>query len=136
MDEIEGMENEMDNELDFRVGDVVCDAQKGTGKVANVSNRLIHAIFDDNGSCVYRIDGKRLDDDGKRLSLYHGTWEQVFGNLPDIKPKRKVKRWVNLYHALSHDGFEARLSYTSAAYASSHADPGAVAVAVEIEVDE
>ena len=21
----------------------------------------------------------------------------MFGNLPDIKPKRKVKRWVNLY---------------------------------------
>ena len=133
MDEIEGMENEMDNELDFRVGDVVCDAQKGTGKVANVSNRLIHAIFDDNGSCVYRIDGKRLDDDGKRMSLYHGTWEQVFGNLPNLKPKRKVKRWVNLY---TNGEWELYDSKEKAQKFLGINPSKSVAVAVEIEVDE
>ena len=121
----------MDNELDFRVGDVVCDAQKGTGKVANVSNRLIHAIFDDNGSCVYRIDGKRLDDDGKRLSLYHGTWEQVFGNLPDLKPKRKVKQWFNLTDAGYWLSYESEQDAKENAFGEIF-----IAVAVEIEVDE
>lgn len=127
----------MDNELDFRVGDVVCDIRYGTGEVIGIDCApKVPVRFNTIDKVVYYHNNGSCDCYQMFRSLYHGTWEQVFGNLPDLKPKRKVKRWVNLYPALGHDGLESRISYTSAAHASSHADHDAVAVAVEVDVDE
>ena len=61
----------------------------------------------------------------------------MFGNLPDLKPRRKVKRWVNLYS--SEHGIIATPPYSSVEIANKMAianEVVAVAVAVEIEVDE
>lgn len=132
-------ETAMDNELDFRVGDVVCDIRHGTGKVVEIRSNDSFPIRVDFGWAVragYQINGRWLDQD-KLRSLYHGTWEQVFGNLPDLKPKRKVKRWVNLYLAekLSQAVKSSRL-YLTENEARANANIDAVAVAVEIEVDE
>ena len=127
----------MDNELDFRVGDVVCDIRFGTGKVDSIDNRpfLIKVYFHDKKiSASYTADGKYYSSEKHRI-LYHGKWEQVFGNLPDLKPRRKVKRWVNLYQS----GFGtvvAGSTHASEETARSKVNLDAVAVAVEIEVNE
>ena len=124
----------MDNELDFRVGDVVCDIRYGTGKVKEIEtgrNWPVCVNFGKARKRPYGLDGRYYD--GERRSLYHGTWEQVFGNLPDIKPKRKVKRWVNLYTSGEwelYDSKEKARNFLSINPSKS------VAVAVEIEVDE
>ena len=126
-----------DNELDFRVGDVVCDIQYGTGKVDSIDNRpfLIKVYFHDKKILAsYTADGKYYSSEKHRI-LYHGTWEQVFGNLPDLRPKRKVKRWVNLYS--SEQGIISTPPYSSVEIARKMAIANeVVAVAVEIEVDE
>ena len=127
-----------DNEMDFRVGDVVCDIRFGTGRIVDIDTGddcwPVGVSFGEIRIRFYKFDGRYFDDD-VYPSLYHGTWEQVFGNLPDLKPKRKVKRWVNLY---SHDqGIIATPPYSSAENARKMAIANeAVAVAVEIEVDE
>ena len=132
------METTMDNELDFRVGDVVCDIQYGTGKVAEIRSRdpfPFQVVFEEGRHARYQMDGRWSCLDNGR-SLYHGTWEQVFGNLPDLKPKRKVKRWVNLYlgEQMSIKSSHLYSSLDSARKAAIANE--AVAVAVEIEVDE
>ena len=124
----------MDNEFDFRVGDVVCDSELGTGRVCKISHTTVHVDFegDTQWDCDYTLDGKSHQSHPHR-ALYHGTWEQVFGNLPDIKPKRKVKRWVNLYTSGEwelYDSKEKARNFLSINPSKS------VAVAVEIEVDE
>lgn len=138
------MEMAMDNELDFRVGDVVCDIQYGTGKVAEVRSRdpfPFQVAFEGGKHARYQMDGRWSCLD-KGRSLYHGTWEQVFGNLPVIRPKRKVKKWVNLfwdscvgYHRVEYYPSEDRAvkdykRMNEADYLTFKA------VAVEIEVDE
>ena len=129
----------MDNELDFRVGDVVCDIRFGTGRIVDIDTGddcwPVGVSFGEIRIRFYKFDGRYFDDD-EYPSLYHGTWEQVFGNLPDIKPRRKVKRWVNLYlgEQMSIKSSHPYSSLDSARKAAIANE--AVAVAVEIEVDE
>lgn len=123
---------------DFRVGDVVCDFRYGTGKVADINELgAVYPVSVDFNN----IDGRHLesyDEYGlghikdKTPSLRHGTWEQNFGNLPVIKPKRKVIRWVNLYNNDSCYFY----MYTRKEIAEKSAQENAIAVAVPIEVDE
>ena len=125
----------MDNELDFRVGDVVCDIRYGTGRIEEIevdSEWPVRVNFGGNGSEMYLADGRESYID-KLRSLYHGTWEQVFGNLPDLKPKRKVKRWVNLYGSGEFKIFNDEITAKSFAETTPFK---VIAVAVEIEVDE
>ena len=129
------MENKMDNELDFSVGDVVCDIRYGTGVVEELeinSEWPVYVDFGGDDPDVCRCDGKASNGD-KHRALYHGTWEQVFGNLPDLKPKRKVKRWVNLY---ANGEWELYDSKEKARNFLGINPSKSVAVAVEIEVDE
>ena len=129
----------MDNELDFRAGDVVCDIRYGTGKIDNVKFNgawPFYVNFDNGRTEMYLPDGRDSNLD-KLRSLYHGTWEQVFGNLPDLKPKRKVKRWVNLYlSGMLGKGVESKKIYLTEEEAKENANIDAVAVAVEVEVDK
>ena len=126
----------MDNELDFRVGDVVCDIRFGTGVVVGVKTGddcwPVGVSFGEIESRLYKFDGRYIDDD-KYRSLYHGTWEHVFGNLPDLKPRRKVKRWANLYDSGEFKMFNDKVTAKSFAETTPFK---VVAVAVEIEVDE
>ena len=124
----------MDNELDFRVGDVVCDYWYGTGKVQDIDySKFIYVLFDNGILCVYNSRGRMSSSLHPHRSLYHGTWEQVFGNLPNLKPKRKVKRWVNLY---TNGEWELYDSKEKARDFLGINPSKPVAVAVEIEVDE
>ena len=130
------METAMDNELDFRVGDVVCDIKFGTGKVDSTDDRPFPIkvyFYDKKISASYTADGKYYSSEKHRI-LYHGTWEQVFGNLPDLKPKRKVKRWVNLY--CRENQIIAGYAYPRPEEARAVCDASLVAKAIEIEVDE
>ena len=124
----------METELDFRVGDVVCDCELGTGMVCKISHTAIHVDFegDTQRDCNYTLDGKSHLSHRHR-ALYHGTWEQVFGNLPNLKPKRKVKRWVNLY---TNGEWELYDSKEKAQKFLGINPSKSVAVSVEIEVDE
>lgn len=126
------MENKMDNELDFRVGDVVCDCRLGTGKVCESPLGAVLVEFESDVKACYTLDGKSHRSHQCR-ALYHGTWEQVFGNLPDIKPKRKVKRWVNLYTSGEWELYDSK---EKARYFSGINPSNPIAVAVEIEVNE
>ena len=130
------MDNKMDNELDFRVGDVVCDIRYGTGRIEEIevdSEWPVRVNFGGNGSEMYLADGRESYID-KLRSLYHGTWGQVFGNLPDLKPRRKVKRWVNLY--CRENQIIAGHAYPRPEEARAVCDASLVAKAIEIEVDE
>ena len=127
----------MNNELDFRVGDVVCDIRYGTGVVVGVKTGdncwPVGVSFGETESRLYKFNGRYIDDD-KYRSLYHGAWEQVFGNLPDLKPRRKVKRWVNLY--CRENQIIAGHAYPRPEEARAVCDASLVAKAIEIEVDE
>ena len=57
----------------------------------------------------------------------------MFGNLPDLKPKRKVERWANLYGSGEWKIFNDEITAKSFAETTPFR---VVAVAVEIEVDE
>ena len=87
---------------DFRVGDVVCDLRYGTGKVITVASEEegydygLSVLFSHGMGTWYLYDGRKEIKD-KHPSLRHGKWEENFGNLPVIRPKRKVKKWVNLF---------------------------------------
>ena len=129
------IENKMDNELDFRVGDVVCDCRLGTGTVCEIASGAAWIEFGSGVYVRYTLDGK-IGRSHQPRALYHGTWDQVFGNLPDLKPKRKVKRWVNLYPDCDNSGFQSGETFVTANEAKLSATSRAVAVAVEIEVDE
>ena len=125
----------MNNELDFRVGDVVCDIRFGTGRVEEIEtgrNWPVCVDFGKKRKRPYGLDGRYYD--GEHRSLYHGTWEQVFGNLPDLNPKRKVKRWVNLY--CRENQIVAGYAYPRPEEARAVCDASLVAKAIEIEVDE
>lgn len=127
----------MGNELDFRVGDVVCDFVHGTGKIDNINSFDKYSIKVDYGIDVlisYTIEGSRFNTNESKRFLYHGTWEEVFGNLPDLKPKRKVKRWVNLY--CRENQIIAGHAYPRPEEAKAVCDASLIAKAVEIEVDE
>ena len=122
----------MDNELDFRVGDVVCDIKFGNGKVFKIDRGFVYVIFKTGNEFIYESSGKVYRGHPHR-ALYHGTWEQVFGNLPDLKPKRKVKRWANLYDSGEFKIFNDEITAKSFAEIAPFK---VVAVAVEVEVDE
>lgn len=123
------MENKMDNEFDFRIGDVVCvfSPKRIEGEIVEV------------GTCGAHVRQWGWFDYGL---LRPGTWEQNFGNLPDLKPKRKVKKWINLfwdnclgYHRVEYYPSEERAikdykRMNEADYLTFKA------VSVEIEVDE
>ena len=127
------METAMDNELDFRVGDVVCDIRYGTGTIHTTLENGFNVAFGKDAWCSYCDDGREIDGEMHR-ALYHGTWEQVFGNLPDLKPKRKVKRWVNLYYR--ENQIIAGHAYPRPEEARAVCDASLVAKAIEVEVDE
>ena len=113
----------------------MCDIRRGTGKVVEIGSNDSFPIRVDFGwavRAVYQIDGRWGGQD-KLRSLYHGTWEQVFGNLPDLKPRRKVKRWANLYGSGEWKIFNDEITAKSFAETTPFK---VVAVAVEIEVDE
>ena len=126
----------MNNEMDFRVGDVVCDIRFGTGRIVDIDTGddcwPVGVSFGEIRIRFYKFDGRYFDDD-EYPSLYHGTWEQVFGNLPDLKPKRKVKRWVNLYGSGEWKIFNDKDIAKDFAETTPFK---VIAVAVEIEVDE
>jgi len=128
-------------EQDFRVGDVVCDYRYGTGKVIDVvadcGNCSVFVEFNKSNTS-YSIEGRELNSD-TIPPLRHGTWEQNFGNLPTIKPKRKVKRWFNLYRDNNEclDGkYVEYFTKESADILAERSEKKPFAVAVEIEVDE
>lgn len=119
---------------DFRSGDVVCSLRYGTGKVFSINDSANYPViveFVDGVKIRFDVDGRENDTD-MYPSLRHGTREQNFGNLPVIKPKRKVIRWVNLYSTFSCYFY----MYTSKEIAEKSARENAIAVAVPIEVDE
>ena len=124
-------------DYDFRLDDVVCDPAplRGTGKVFLTSDSYypIGVKFDGGETVTYTRDG-RSHISYNRRELYHGTLEQVFGNLPVIRPKRKVKRWVNLY--CRENQIIAGHAYPRPEEAKAVCDASLIAKAVEIEVDE
>ena len=130
----------MGNELNFRVGDVVCHDAYGDGYILSIKTEGDHVPFRDFPISVkfskkvysFTLDGKEMPNE-PHASLHHGTWEQVFGNLPDLKPRRKVKRWANLYVG---DRILYCKKFISPEEALNNSDKTCVAVAVEIEVDE
>ena len=131
----------MDNELDFRVGDVVCDIRFGTGKIDEIEtgrNWPVCVNFGKARKRPYGLDGRYYD--GEHRSLYHGTWEQVFGNLPDLKPRRKVKRWLNVKQYNSSYGSPEVYGYLNESEdeARQAASPHArhILIACPVEVDE
>lgn len=89
----------MNTDKDFRVGDVVCDITKGTGIVDLIMDQgfwRVEVTFNgDLGILESYSEGGFIETEDTNPALYHGTWEEVFGNLPTIKPKRKVKKWLN-----------------------------------------
>ena len=132
-------------DYDFRPDDVVCDPAplRGTGRVFLTSDSYypIGVKFDGGETVTYTRDGRSYISYNRR-ELYHGTLEQVFGNLPVIRPKRKVKKFINLfwdnclgYHRVEYYPSEDRAvkdykRMNEADYLTFKA------VAVEIEVDE
>ena len=124
----------MDNELDFRVGDVVCDLRYGDGVIKNHHDLdyPILVAFSSGMEASYTPEG-RVHRRETFPTLRHGTYEQNFGNLPNLKPKRKVKRWVNR----DTNGEWALYDSKEKAQKFLGINPSkSVAVAVEIEVDE
>ena len=111
---------------------MVCDVRYGTGKVDALLDGGLSVVFDNDAYCSYCKDGREIDGE-LHASLYHGTWEQVFGKLPDLKPKRKVKRWANLYGSGEWKIFNDKDIAKDFAETTPFK---VIAVAVEIEVDE
>ena len=110
-------------------------------KAGDIIRRLHLQPHPEGGHFRETFRDTRTDAAGRAVStaIYYllARGEQVFGNLPDLKPRRKVKRWVNLYLAekLSQAVKSSRL-YLTENEARANANIDAVAVAVEIEVDE
>ena len=116
---------------DFRVGDIVCCYTWGTGEVSKVTESEVTFEYQ-GGSVMFKPDGSYLHTlIPDRPQLFHGTWEEVFGNVKDVKLIRKVKRWVNIYP----DGLYDR--FTSKAKAEENVSEYRVlAIAIEIEIEE
>ena len=129
----------MSDKMDFRVGDVVCDLIYGDGIIESIEEEGISpwrvTVSFELFKVNYNKSGHASSMD-KHPSLRHGTWEQNFGSLPNIKHVRKVKRWVNLYPDCDKSGFQSGDTFFTANEAKLSATSQAVAVAVEIEVDE
>ena len=109
---------------DFRVGDVVCDFD------CKPSDGMIQHINGDTVWIEWRRGGM-LDGWYNTNNLRHGTWQQNFGNLPVIKPIRKVRLWFNLTFAGYWLSYETKADAQDGAVGESF-----IAVAVPIEVDE
>lgn len=111
---------------DLNQDDIVCDYLLGTGIVNSITEHDGVFVIFEGRTGRYQVSPKQLR---------HGTWEQNFGNLPVIKPKRKVNKWVNLY--LDGGGYSRFYMYSSEEVAQKAAwKQRAIAVAVPIEVDE
>lgn len=86
---------------DFRVGDVVCDIRYGTGTVVNVRDLgfwNVEVTFDIELGVFEAYSQRGFSDSMDKFpALRHGTWEEVFGNLPVIKPKRTKKLYLNVW---------------------------------------
>ena len=126
----------MNKDKDFRVGDVVCDLRFGTGRVGIICNDYALSIgvyFKELDVWSWYSPSGHIIGCYNIAQLYHGTLDEVFGTLPEIKPKRKVKKWVNLYQTGDNGSF---YTYDYEELAKAVADDRAIAVAVPIEVEE
>ena len=131
---------------DFRVGDIVCSFDLGTGIVTNkhTSGPFFSIEVKFHNFALkkdFNLDGTRKvggEVYTKLPSLMHGTWEQVFGQIQDVKPVRKIKKYVNLYEKAVKDSYIFGDVYNSKEEALENATKHRynVAIAVEIEVEE
>lgn len=116
-----------------RVGDKVWHITRGKGKITNIifSERWPIEVKFKNGISIYTFEGKDLEKD-INPSLF---WDEIEFDIP-TKPKRKVKRYINLYweektKSIKYGGY-LHLTKSTALNLGGEA----IKSGIEIEIDE
>lgn len=135
---LEPVEQELPDK-DFRVGDVVCCSIYGNGVVVAIKPkaRYTHSVTFKDSTHRYTAQGCYYIASYVKPSLFHGTYEEVFGEVKDVKPKRNKTVYVNLYAVPGKCNHQTGGSpYDTPEEAKSMNMGNAVAVAVPVEVPE
>lgn len=126
---------------DFRAGDPVCTWRLGDGVVSDLkSESEVYSVRVEflSGRVVHFTPEGLLYLGAARPSLFHGTFEQVFGQVKDVKPVRNVIKYLNIFR--DYAGLARWIMFDTEIAAKGHADfclsNHYIAVAVPVEVDE
>ena len=79
-------------------------------------NRMNHSSFDYNAKLTYTITPTQSLE-----AFAYGAWDEY--HIPDDNDNRfSLLRWRNESYQLRYSGFKGKLSYTAAAYHTSHSN--------------